>query len=232
MTLPQSSQAPCSGTLCGLIFDIDGVLFDSRAANIDFYNLIRCRVNLPPLTPEEEIFCHMASAEQVLRGTIPLTLQEQALIVAEGINYQALFQSRLIPEEGLLEALYWLHSWEIPMAICTNRSNSAHSLLHGFGMEKFFPIIKTVHTCSPKPDPQGLLEIMQEWRFENSSVAFLGDSPTDAEAARAAGIPFWAFRNKSLQAEMHFSDFFEFIKGITPFVENKTIHKKSLRKHE
>ena len=34
--------------LRGLVFDVDGVLFDSRNSNIEYYNLIRRAVQLPP----------------------------------------------------------------------------------------------------------------------------------------------------------------------------------------
>ncbi|HEX9949261.1 MAG TPA: HAD hydrolase-like protein, partial [Thermodesulfobacteriota bacterium] len=40
-------------TIKVIIFDCDGVLFDSKEANIAFYNQILSQFNLPPLTIAE-----------------------------------------------------------------------------------------------------------------------------------------------------------------------------------
>ena len=39
-------------------FDCDGVLFDSRQANIAFYNTILARFDQPPMSPEAEDYVH------------------------------------------------------------------------------------------------------------------------------------------------------------------------------
>lgn len=38
--------------LRGVIFDCDGVMIDSRAANDEFYNRVLAYFGLPPMTPE------------------------------------------------------------------------------------------------------------------------------------------------------------------------------------
>lgn len=221
MSHKRTPQKNCRNGLRGLIFDVDGVLFNSRTSNIEFYNLIRRAVGLPLLTPEEENFCHMASSEEVLTRTIPEELRYAAVEAAEAINYQEKIQPLLTLEEGVLEALYWLEHWRVPMAVCTNRTNSVSGLLHAFGLEKFFPIVMTAQSHPPKPDPGGLLAILDAWNIPPRAVAFLGDSKVDEQAAKSAGIPFWAFRNPELTTELHFSSFFELISWLTPFVEDR-----------
>ncbi len=205
--------------LRGLVFDVDGVLFDSRNSNMEYYNLIRRAVLLPPLSKDEEDFCHMASVEEAFAAIIPEDLLAKAREAARQINYHEQILPLLTPEPGLLEALHWLRQWKIRMAVCTNRTNSVEKLLRWFGLEEFFSPLKTAGNCAPKPSPQGLNEIVVEWGTTPNQIAFLGDSKVDELAAEAAGVPFMAFRNEALRARLHFPDFFTLITGLTPFVE-------------
>ena len=50
-----------------VIFDCDGVLFDSKEANIAFYNRILAHFRLPPMTQEEVEYVHVSTAEGALR---------------------------------------------------------------------------------------------------------------------------------------------------------------------
>lgn len=210
-----------SNGLKGLIFDVDGVLLDSRNSNIAYYNLIRKGIFLPPLSPEEEDFCHVASVSQALDRIVPENLRDAAHAVAERINYQEQILPMLSVEKGLLEALHWLKLWDVRLGVCTNRTRSVTDLLHYFGLESFFDPIKTAGNSRAKPEPDGLLEAIDEWGVGNEDVAFLGDSWVDQMAANAGNVPFWAFRNSGLEAQAHFNDFFELITCITPLVERK-----------
>jgi HAD superfamily hydrolase (TIGR01509 family) len=55
----------------------------------------------------------------------------------------------------------------------------------------------------PKPYPDALLKILDHFGIEAHQALYVGDSQVDAEAARAAEIPFVAFRNETLPTEYH-----------------------------
>ena len=207
--------------LQGLVFDIDGVLFDSRSSNMEYYNLIRRAVQLPPLTSEEEDFCQMASGEQCLAYIIPPEYREEAEQACKTINYREQILPLLSVEPGLLELLHWLRLYDIRLGIFTNRANAVEELLRYFGIESFFSPIMTAGVCPPKPYPDGLLRIMAEWGLKPSEIAFLGDSKVDEQAAANAGVPFWAYRSPLLGAQLHFDGFFTMITLITPLVEGR-----------
>ena len=57
--------------LTGIIFDCDGVMIDSRAANAIFYNKVLAALGLPPLTPEQDAYTFMATARQALEYIVP-----------------------------------------------------------------------------------------------------------------------------------------------------------------
>lgn len=210
-----------AGGIKGLVLDIDGVMLDSRNSNMEFYNLIRRAVKLPPLTPEEEDFCQMASVTESLEHIIPPAFRDEAWNACKKINYFEQIVPLLSLEPGLLEMLHWLRQWNVRLGIFTNRSTAVDELLRYFGLEDFFDPVMTAAICPPKPDPTGLLRILDTWRLPAEQVAFLGDSRVDAQAASAAGASFWAFRNESLPASLHVDGFFTLISWLTPLVEGR-----------
>jgi phosphoglycolate phosphatase-like HAD superfamily hydrolase len=207
--------------LNGLIFDIDGVMLDSRASNMKFYNLIREAVHLPPLSPEEEDFCHMASETECLARIIPPEFSEAACEARAKISYTERILPLLSLESGLMEALRRLRMWRVKLGIFTNRGGTVHGLLRYFGLENFFHPVMTTSDCPPKPCPDGLVGIMEQWSETPAGIAFLGDSAVDEQAARDAGIAFWAFRNNNLNAELHVDGFLELITLVKPLVEKR-----------
>ena len=58
--------------LTGIIFDCDGVMIDSRAANAIFYNKVLAALGLPPLTPEQEkaLLARMAEGDACARDDL------------------------------------------------------------------------------------------------------------------------------------------------------------------
>lgn len=205
--------------LRGLVFDIDGVMFDSRSSNMEYYNIVRRAVLLPPLSKEEEDYCHMASVKESLQRIIPPDYREAAEAACRRINYREQILPLLSVEPGLLECLHWLQQWDVKLGIFTNRMTAVEELLRYFGLEVFFTDIMTAAICPPKPHPGGLLNILDIWECSPCEIAFLGDSKVDEAAAHSAGVPFWAFRNPALSARLHFNDFFTMISMITPLVE-------------
>ncbi|MDL2291308.1 HAD family hydrolase, partial [Desulfovibrio sp. OttesenSCG-928-F20] len=206
--------------LKGLVLDIDGVMLDSRNSNMEFYNIIRRAVQLPPLSKEEEDYCQMATVVQALEHIIPPEYRQEADAACRRINYQDQILPLLSLEPGLLEMLHWLKNWQVKLAIFTNRTSSVDELLRYFGLESFFQPVATAALYPPKPNPDGLEAILREWDLNAREIAFIGDSRVDALAALAADVPFWAFRNETLDARLHIDSFFKLISWITPLVEN------------
>jgi HAD superfamily hydrolase (TIGR01509 family) len=205
--------------LKGLVFDIDGVIFDSRDSNMAFYNNVRKAVGLGNLTREEEDYCHMASVVESFERIIPEPLRAKAYEACQDINYMRDILPMIKPEPGLRELLDWLGQYGMRSAIFTNRSSSVDEVLGYFHLEGFFSPIKTAGVTKPKPQPDGLLEIAQAWGASPNQLAFVGDSLVDQLAAKAAGVPFVAFRNPDLTAQLHASSFPALIRSLRPLVE-------------
>lgn len=193
--------------LKGLIFDCDGVLLDSRRANISFYNYIRDCLDLPPLTGEQEEYVHMSTFEQALHYMIPQEHLCRIPDILERVENNLDYYSLLSLEDGLIDMLDWLCTGDVKLALCTNRIDPMEGLLSRFSLTGYFRPIQTASNSTPKPDPDGLFQVLEKWGVDKSEVAFIGDSRVDQAAARAAGVPFWAFKNESLEAYLQIPDF-------------------------
>lgn len=213
--LPNSSSPSGKGReyapkeLFGLVFDCDGVLFDSKDANTAYYNHIRSAVQLPPMTAEEEWYSHMASTEQALERIIPGSLREEAALVRQRTKYRDTFMAMMRPATHMLAFLHNMHAAGLRMALCTNRSDSVFEVLRHFKIEAYFSPVMTISRVHPKPHPDGLLEIAQTWKVSPDHIAFIGDSLVDQQAATAAGVPFWSYANQDLSAVLHVTGFEE-----------------------
>ncbi|MCL1889938.1 MAG: HAD family hydrolase [Desulfovibrionaceae bacterium] len=195
----------------GIIFDCDGVLINSRLANITFYNALRSRAELPPLDRDEEEYAHMATYSQALeyifRSIDPARRPEALNRALDGLERYVDYYNLLRPTEGLIPLLDWLRAGGVALAVCTNRVSPLDSLLSRFNLEGYFSPVQTASNSMPKPSPDGLLQVLKAWRMRPGEVAYLGDSLVDAQAAAAAKMPFWAFKNRNLDAAAHINDF-------------------------
>lgn len=193
--------------LKGVIFDCDGVLFDSRDVNIQFYNKIRGFFYLPPMSPEQEEFVHTHSVQDSFRHILPPGYEKEFPRIRKQLDYSRLL-TYMKMEDGLVELMDFLLEKGLKAAINTNRTDTMHLLLTTYGLEKYFqPVVTAADVSRPKPHPESLFKILDHWSVMPGEVVFIGDSMVDQEAAMGAGTPFWAFKNEGLQAQMLIPDF-------------------------
>ncbi len=186
-----------------IIFDCDGVMFDSKLANIKFYNHILARFNLPEMTPEQVEFVHMHTADESIRYIFKGTpYVEQALAYRLEMDYKP-FIKYLEIEPGLKELLDILKP-SYGLAVATNRSNTIGRVLEENGLTHYFDVvISSLDVNNPKPHPEPLLRIIDFFDIRPDQAFYVGDSEVDVETARRAKIPFIAYKNRKLPADYH-----------------------------
>jgi phosphoglycolate phosphatase len=191
-----------------IIFDCDGVLFDSKEANIAFYNQILSQFHLPPLTIAEVEYVHISTAEEALRYLLERRDPrdaEQILAHRPHVNYTPFI--RLMQMEPHLRELLSALPRRIKRAVSTNRSYTIGDVLRIHGLDgEFDLVVSALDVKNPKPDPESALKILQHFAIAPSEALFVGDSTTDQQAAQGARIPFVAYKNPSLQADYHIDD--------------------------
>jgi len=189
--------------LDGLIFDCDGVLIDSSQVNIGYYNLLLNALGKPAMDSEAEQYVQMASVQEALNYiTSP---EEQSLLpgLIERFPYKKHAQPLLTLEPEIKEILAYITSIGLRRAVHTNRSAGMQDILKQFDLLGVFDPVMTCALVKPKPDPEGIFCILQQWQVPRTRILFLGDSLTDYRAAFQAQVPFAAYKNTQLDADIH-----------------------------
>lgn len=205
--LDDNFDAACLRRFKGFIFDCDGVLIDSLKANVVYYNKYRTHFGLPPMTPEDEHYTHIQNVYDSLRRIVPAEHYEAALAYRSQIDYRDMLPF-LCREPGIRRLLGWMKTAGFLLGVDTNRMDTVHLVFKAVDLEGYFsPVMTVANTAAPKPDPDGVRQILDAWGLKREDVAFLGDSSVDEETAKNAGVAFWAFKNPDLESELLVPDF-------------------------
>ncbi len=211
----QGGQKPLSrqemSSIKGFVFDCDGVLIDSKAANVRFYNLILQKLGLPAMSLDCETFVHAHTVQESIAHIVPDALLQEALTIQRSISYSQVVESIRL-EPGITECLACLRRTGFSCAVNTNRTDTMGMILDRYSLSEYFhPVVTSQDVLRPKPDPESLFLILNSWSVSPHELVFIGDSPVDEQTARAAGTPFWAYRNKSLGADRHLQNHSELV---------------------
>jgi len=181
-----------------VIYDCDGVMFNSLEANCAFYEAVFKHMGAALDRSDADVMrvIHTYANREVLKHFFPEKERwEIAVRFAGTIDYSELFHLMKI-ESGLLETLEYLKG-RVDLAVCTNRSTSMDAVLDGFNLSAYFSCVMTAARASfPKPHPDPLLRILANYGIKAEEALFVGDSAVDSQAADAAGVPFVSYRSE------------------------------------
>ncbi len=184
-------------------FDCDGVMFDSSDANRAYYNQVLLHLGLPVMTAEQSAYAHMHTVDESLRYLID---DPDTLAAARQYRQQMSYLSfiRHMVMEPHLKALLAKLRPAFRTAIATNRTDTMDRVLAEHDLEGQFDLVVTaMDVRHPKPHPEQLRAILDYFNIAPDRMIYIGDSALDAQAAQAADVPFIAFRNASLPAQIH-----------------------------
>jgi phosphoglycolate phosphatase len=192
-----------------VIFDCDGVMFDSRGANINYYNYLLSRFDLPPMTEEKVNFVHSYTAKDSVRHIFEGTpYLARAIDLAKQVDYTPFIHDMVI-EPGLKDLLVELKP-DFGLGVATNRGNSMPQVLEYNNLKEYFDIVvSSLDVKNPKPHPDGLLKILNFFSIPPGNLFYIGDSILDGQSARAAGVVFIAYKNQALDADHHVESMME-----------------------
>lgn len=172
-----------------LIFDCDGVLFDSAESNIAFFNYCLDRAGHGQLDKDFAAKATYMSVGQLLEE-LPLgrTERERVYAISRSVRFELFFDAMhpLFDFNIVLPAL----GRHYHLAIASNRSASLGRLIEHFGLKRHFPFSVSALEAPPKPAPEMLLLCCKHFGIPTAETVFLGDSPADLAAALNAGTGF------------------------------------------
>jgi beta-phosphoglucomutase-like phosphatase (HAD superfamily) len=201
-----------------IIFDCDGVLFDSREANRAYYNHLLACFACPPMDEQELDFVHAHnvtdSVSHIFRNHTQVR-QDAVDRYRTELDYSP-FLRHMIMEPDLLQFLRLIKPC-YRTAISTNRTSTMPMILDIFELRPWFDqVVTALDVPRPKPAPDGLRLILATFGLDASEAIYIGDSEVDRDHTRSMGMELIAFKNPSLEAEYHVDSFMA-IPRLAPF---------------
>ncbi len=178
-------------------FDLDGTLADTSADLAAALNHTLDLLGRPIVAPDRVRHLIGHGARALLRKGLAISGDSSESLVDRGFPlfidfYAANICAGSRVYDGLDEALAALRARGARLAICTNKiERLTHLFVDAIGWHGRFDAIVGGDTLPVrKPDPAPLKEAIA--RAGGGRAAFVGDSITDADTARAARLPFVA----------------------------------------
>lgn len=180
-----------------IVFDLDGTLVDTAPDLLDSLNHCLGIAGLSAAAPAElRRFVGMGGRVMIERA---FAAQQRALtserldeLLAHFLeHYSDNIPGGSQPFPGVIAALDRLEAAGYAMAVCTNKYERLSTALIGsLGLDHRFAAICGQDTFAfRKPDPRHLTETIRMAGGDPARAIMVGDSRTDIDTARAAGIP-------------------------------------------
>ena len=185
-----------------ILFDLDGTLVDTAPDLMRAHNYVMKKFGYPTKSTEEiRNLVGQGAGAMLGRSIWGQAKKEFGKVQDEKIKKEMIkdftnFYGKNIVNEstlinGVKDFLIWSKKNSISMAVCTNKTDYlAVDLLKKIGIYDFFEYIaghNTFDYC--KPDPRHLTSVIEILQGDIKKSLMIGDSETDANAAKDAGIP-------------------------------------------
>ena len=191
-----------------ILFDLDGTLVDTAPDLMNAHNHVMKKYGYPTKSTEEIRNLVGQGAGAMLGRSIWGQAKKEfgkiddkkikKEMVEDFINFYGkniVNESTLI--NGVKDFLKWCKDKNISMAVCTNKQEHlAIDLLKKIGINDYFEYVaghNTFDYC--KPDPRHLISVIEILGGDVKKTLMIGDSETDANAAKAASIPVILLEN-------------------------------------
>ena len=184
-----------------ILFDLDGTLVDTAPDLMLAHNHVMQKFGYSTKSLDDLKSSVGKGAGAMIGRSIWSQAKKELTSIDEKIKNQMtdefisyykkniLIESRLI--KGVKDFLNWCKKKNISMAVCTNKTEHlAVDLLKKIEIYDYFEYVAGFNTFEYcKPDPRHLTTIIEILDGDLKKAIMIGDSETDANAAKAAEIP-------------------------------------------
>ena len=179
-----------------VLFDLDGTLVDTAPDLIRAHNHVMKKFGYPTKTINELKNAVGKGAKAIMaKGNGKWEWFDEKIKNEMTDEFLSFYKKNIFHESTLLngvkEFLIWCKNQNISMAVCTNKTEHlAIDLLKKIEIYDFFEYVSghnTFEYC--KPDPRHLLKTIEILNGDREKSIMIGDSETDANAAKEAEIP-------------------------------------------
>ena len=183
-----------------IVFDLDGTLVDTKYDMLDAGNLV---FKNQGWKTRLEGFSGLQTAIQGGRAILRYGLQKEGVTLNDKLlkdyyqlylnNYDKVLDNKSRNYDGVIDTLSKLQTMGVKLGLCTNKPEKhARELLKRLGLIDFFrdSFIGSDTVGVAKPNPKPLLEAIYRLNKKPEDVFFVGDTNTDADAAKNAKVAF------------------------------------------
>ena len=185
-----------------VLFDLDGTLVDTAPDLMRAHNHVMQKFGYPTKSTEEiRNLVGKGAGAMIGRSIWGQAKKEFGKVNDEKVKKEMVtefvdfYGKNIINEstliKGVKDFLNWCKNQNISMAVCTNKQEHlSNDLLKKIGIYDYFEYVAgsdTFDYC--KPDPRHLTSVVEILDGDIKKTIMIGDSETDANAAKAAEIP-------------------------------------------
>jgi phosphoglycolate phosphatase len=203
-TAPSGKVARMQPPIKAVLFDLDGTLADTLTDLANATNWALMQLGCPVHAVDR--YRHMVGdgARQLCARALPMDrqhlLDKTVKLMRQRYAAHWADQTRLYP--GIIELVHALAADDYRLAVLSNKPDdfTQRVVAHYFQPNPFH-VVRGQRPGTPlKPDPTAALEIARQVGVPAAEWMYLGDTNTDMQTARAAGMypvgVLWGFRDR------------------------------------
>jgi phosphoglycolate phosphatase len=192
-----------------VIFDLDGTLLNTLDDLTDSLNEILSQNGFPQRSTDEVRRFVGNGVRALMRLSVPERCTDDEVTVcleAFKENYKHNMQNRTRPFNGIMELLLDLNRFNFKIGIVSNKFDVAVKALAKTYFGDLIPVaIGESPDVKRKPAPDSVFTAVKELGSDLKKTIYVGDSETDVQTAKNAGIPCigvtWGFRCREVLRE-------------------------------
>jgi len=191
-----------------ILFDLDGTLVDTAPDLMNAHNHVMKKYGYPTKSTQEIRNLIGQGAGALIGRSIWGQAKKEFHSVEDkkikdqmSIDFVNFYGKNIINESTLIKGvkkfLKWCKEQNISMAVCTNKQEHlAIDLLKKIGIYDYFEYVAGSNTFDYcKPDPRHLTSVIEILGGKLKKSLMIGDSETDANAAKEASLPIILLEN-------------------------------------
>jgi len=172
-----------------IIFDIDGVLADSRSAVAHNTKQLMREFGFAVPDAQVDAMSSAHSADSVLIALAPSLSGDRGLLVKMlGRLRELTVENLAMVKPAPLAARMPDFAARYSLAAASNRKSSARLVLKQIGIGEYFEVVMTSEDAPVKPDPTMIRLALGKLGVRASEAVFVGDNVEDKMAGEAAGV--------------------------------------------
>ena len=186
-----------------ILFDLDGTLVDTAPDLMNAHNHVMKKFGYETKSTDDIRKLVGQGAKSLIGRSVWGQAKKEFSQVDDGkikkemvSEFIDFYGKNIVKESKLINGVYDFLKWskenKISMGVCTNKpEHLAVDLLKQIKIYDFFEYVAGSNTFDfCKPDPRHLTNVIEIIQGDIKKSIMIGDSETDAKAAKGAGIPF------------------------------------------